>query len=1126
VTIVSDSPLPGLEEILGRLADVRRHEAGVKAMRGFLSAGVVLLAALVVILCLEALLPMPPVVRTVLVMCFLAGGAAALFRSVLLPLARRAGMLPGESDEGTAMRVGRAFPHIHDRLLNILQLLRKREQAGGYFSLELIDASARDLGADIKPLDFQSIIPHDDIRKRGMLFAVLVGLVLLLVYLFSGTLVGAAYRLAHFTRDFTLPPAVTFDVSPGNIDIVKGQDVDIIVKVRGMPPAPPVLLTTPDGQVVTEEHSLGAGLNGEYTATLAGVRLSTQYAVRSGIFASDEFRLRVIDRPVINVLRLQLNFPRYAALPSRELDENVGDATALRGTEIRFRVETSKDLATARLVFNDSSRIPLRVEGRNATGRITLAGERLYHIEVTDETGVMNGDPIHYTLRVIPDGFPAVIIAAPGTNVNVAGDEHLAMLFRLTDDYGMSRLRLGHKLVRSRYEQAATEYTFNEIPIPGRAGTELSVPFTWDLGTLRLTPEDVIQYQAEVYDNDNISGPKQGVSEVYFLRLPSLEEVFADVVKDHETGRETLTEAMRQAEEARKELEDLSRDLKKPQQRMSWDEQKKAEELVRKYDEIRKNMEEVQRTVDKMMASMQNNKMLSRETMQKYEELQQLMEQMNTPEFAEAMKKLQEAMQQMNPEAMKQALQQFSFSEEQFRKSIERTLNLLKRVQIEQKMDEMVKRVEEMKNAQEELRQRLEKQRPEDRRSADQVSREQKDLSDRMKALEKELRDLQKKMNEFPAEMPVKEMEQALDEMDKAALDRQMDEIAEQLREQMTDQALSGQRRAMESMSRMHQNLRQMKQSMMQNHQREVVQAMRRAAEDMLELSKRQEDLKNESRSLDPSSPRFRENAQEQMQVLRDLGNVTNGLSALSQKTFGITPEMGKSIGEAMRKMNDALQSLEQRNGTQAAQQQGGAMGALNQTAQQLQEAAQGMMQPGGQGGMGMAGFMQRLQQLGGMQQGINEGTRGLTPQQAAELSRLAGEQGMVRKSLEQLAREASNAGQLSKLLGDLSRVARDMREVQTDLAQGQVNPETLHKQERILSRMLDAQRSLRERDFEKRRKAESGRNLTRQGPADLGPAALQNRTRLQQDLLKALEEGYAKDYEDLIRKYFEALEQ
>jgi hypothetical protein len=257
---------------------------------------------------------------------------------------------------------------------------------------------------------------------------------------------------------------------------------------------------------------------------------------------------------------------------------------------------------------------------------------------------------------------------------------------------------------------------------------------------------------------------------------------------------------------------------------------------------------------------------------------------------------------------------------------------------------------------------------------------------------------------------------------------------------------------------------------------------------------------------------------------MRDLGNVTGRLSSLSQKTFSISPEMGKSIGEAMHNMDRAMESLEQRNGNQASQQQGAAMGGLNQTAAQLQEAIQGMMQGGGQG-IGMPGFMQRLQQLSGMQQGINDATQGLTPQQAAEMGRLAGEQGMVRKSLEDLAREANRSGDLSKLLGDLNRIAQDMREVQTDLAQGNVNPETLHKQERILSRMLDAQRSMRERDYEKRRKSETGVDVARQGPLNLDPSTPEGRSKLQQDLLRALEEGYSRDYEELIRKYFDALQ-
>jgi len=202
-------------------------------------------------------------------------------------------------------------------------------------------------------------------------------------------------------------------------------------------------------------------------------------------------------------------------------------------------------------------------------------------------------------------------------------------------------------------------------------------------------------------------------------------------------------------------------------------------------------------------------------------------------------------------------------------------------------------------------------------------------------------------------------------------------------------------------------------------------------------------------------------------------------------------------------------------------------MSSLNEAAQLMQWSLNAMMQ-GGQG-VGMAGFMQRLQQMTGQQQGINQGTRnlgGMTQQQAAALARLAGEQGAVRKSLEQMAREAASVGELSKVLGDLNRIAREMREVQTDLAQGSMNPETLRKQDRILSRLLDSQRSLRERDFERRRRAESGTNVKRLSPGHIDLTSQEGKNRLREDLLKALQEGYTRDYEELIRKYFEVLEQ
>ena len=99
------------------------------------------------------------------------------------------------------------------------------------------------------------------------------------------------------------------------------------------------------------------------------------------------------------------------------------------------------------------------------------------------------------------------------------------------------------------------------------------------------------------------------------------------------------------------------------------------------------------------------------------------------------------------------------------------------------------------------------------------------------------------------------------------------------------------------------------------------------------------------------------------------------------------------------------------------------------------------------------------------------------------------------------------------------------MQEVQTDLEQGNVNPNTINKQQHILSRLLDSQRSMRERDYEKRRKAETGKNIRQVSPADIDLTTQEGKNKLRQELLKVLEGKFSKDYEELIKKYFEQLE-
>ena len=64
----------------------------------------------------------------------------------------------------------------------------------------------------------------------------------------------------------------------------------------------------------------------------------------------------------------------------------------------------------------------------------------------------------------------------------------------------------------------------------------------------------------------------------------------------------------------------------------------------------------------------------------------------------------------------------------------------------------------------------------------------------------------------------------------------------------------------------------------------------------------------------------------------------------------------------------------------------------------------------------------------------------------------------------------------------------------------------------------------MNERDYEKTRESRSGEDVIRKSPAELNLQAIQNKQAVQ-ELLKSMQQGYTKDYEQLIRQYFEQLQ-
>ncbi len=1079
----------------------------------------------------ETLFDFSKMARTIIVILFTLSLLYAGSWMIVRPFLRLVGAMSSITEDEIARHVGAFFSSIKDRLLNALQLAKEIDSASKFYSTELIDKTFKDFAKEIQPLDFTQSVSTTHLPKQYRWLMMSLGSTILIFLMFPVSISDAAYRLIHFTQEFTPPPKYQIELSPGNKEIVKGENVDVRVKVTSLLPSFTSRLTEltivrqQEGQENFDELKVKPDSIGVFTTTFQAVRATTKYFVQYADAESDRYILTVLDRPLIRSFHIQLNYPAYTKNPLKMMDEFVGDVTALTGTRVTISGAASKPLKEAVIQFGNNTKLMFTTRQEKFSASFSLSSDNSYFISLLDEEGLSNSEPVHYQLKAVMDEYPTITIVDPGRNIDIAGDQSIPLFLKAKDDFGFSSMRLGFRLVKSRYEQAHAEYTFVSIPLPDVPEGQVELSYIWNLTSLNLVPEDVVEYFAEVFDNDAVKGPKSGRSNLYLLRLPSLDEVFADVDKEHEHSIDDLKQSLDDAKKLKEKIESINRDLKTNKE-PDWQTQKKMEEMAKQYQEVQKKLENVQSRVEQMTQQMQQQNVLSKETLEKYMELQQLFQQLDATELQKTLKQLQQQMPNISKEQLQQAMQNMTFSEERFRQSIERTMNLLKRLQIEQKMDEVKKRAQELEKSEKELQEESSKASNDSQKQRD-LAKKQADLAKKEQAMEREAADLQRRMEEFFTEMPADKMQKSLEQLQQQQLDQKMQQASQQMQMGKMQPAQQTQAQIGEQLQQFSKQMDAMQQQMLQQQSQYVMNEMRKATNNILELSKDEEALKQQSQQAPQNSPQLRQNAQDQQRAAQDLNNIINGLSELSQKSFAVTPEMGKAIGEALADMNNAMRMLDYRNGGSASQEQGKAMAALNSAAMQVQNALQAMMQ-GGSGGGGAGSLMQQLQMMAGQQMSLNMQTQqmgGMSQQQAAEAARLAKEQGAVRKSLEELNREAQESGEQKKLLGDLQKIAEEMNEVIENLEQNKLNSETMKKQERSLSRLLDASKSMHEHDYEKKRKAETGTHMTRRSPSDIDPNSLEGKSQLREELLKALEQGYSKDYQELIRKYFEELE-
>ena len=427
-----------------------------------------------------------------------------------------------------ARAIERQRPELRNNLINSLQLYPQladpARPAGD--SAPMILALIRQTREQVRGIQTEALVDTRPLRAKARLLALAAAPVLALTLWlpdFPGrTLAMVAHPLEH------LPPADIFiHVLTGDVRVIRGSAISVEAVTSGARPDSVEMVFKParsgEAAEAPQAVAMDQAETGRHAAVLPEVTESLNYRVVTGPFQSAWYSITAVERPSVTALKVTLYPPHYTGLPDQTFTG--GNVRGVKGSTLSFSATTNNSMAEAVIALDDGREVPLKITGDTAQGSVVLFRSQGYRIRLGDAFGFENL-PIPYEMVAVPDGFPLVELLKPEEDLEVNGDERLALEYRASDDYGIQQITL----------VAAVGEREERIPVwREELARTLQETFIWDLDTIRLEEGDVVVYHLEVLDNDTISGPKLVKSRPLSLRLKNLKaehRQVAEMIRD------------------------------------------------------------------------------------------------------------------------------------------------------------------------------------------------------------------------------------------------------------------------------------------------------------------------------------------------------------------------------------------------------------------------------------------------------------------------------------------------------------------------------------------------------------------------------------------------------------------
>ena len=1067
-------------------------------------------------------------VRTIIFYLYVIFAVVILGCYVIYPLTKLLNIGKIISHEDAAKIIGKHFPEVADKLLNLLQLKQLSLSNESQILLASIDQRTKEL----YPISFHKAIDKKKTKKIGLIAIFILILFLLVVFLFPNFLKDSTYRYINHTQYFEKPSPFEFILQNSTLEALQQEDYLVELKVKGSM-LPDMVNIKIDGQ----EFSMKKNNKTAFSYNISQLQKNISLSFLANGYESREYVIKVKPKPILVNIRAKITPPAYTKLQSTVIT-SLNDIYVPKGSSITWEglVRDTKEIIF--IQQKDNIIISPNKKGKFTYSHIVM-NDMSFDVKTSNQFTTYS-DTLSIYIKTIEDLYPQIAIVE---HKDTIFPDRILFRGQIKDDYGFSMLTFCINHVRGNdtiKKTSAIEVNKND--------NAQDFYYNYDLTNLSVSKGDKLEYYFEVKDNDAINGGKITKSKIFSLNLPTEEELEAKKEENSQNIKESTKDALAKIKDLKDQINEISKQLIN-KQNLTWQDKEQIKDLLKKQEDIKKEIEGIKQSLEENNLLEEKLTEQEEEILKKQKELEELFDKVlnqQMKDIIEEMKKLAE--EQVDKNKLNETLNNIKLNNEDVAKELDRNIEMYKRLEMEKLTNELTEKLDKLSKDQKELSENLKSKNKEEN-----ISKQEK-LNDEFKQQQDKLDRLEKLSKEIEDQKPLDRDKQLESEIHK-----NQEDALENLNENKNKKAKEKMNSASEQMQQMSNSIKQQQQENQSNQLAEDIDNVRQILENLVKISKYQEDLMNKIKTTKVSDPSYQEIIKRQYYLKEKMQPIADTLFAISKRQ----PQIGYMINQELNKIDDyiekSLSTLLQYNQAHYSNYKNNsvlswqqyAMSSMNNLALMLRESLENMKNQQ-QSNKSKSNSSQQCnnpssssqqqnkpsqQSLKDLQESLNKELERLKKeleqgQQGKKkigdnaklnesLAKAVAQQEMIRKMVQREAeRIKAEKGKPSK---NLNEIVKQMEQTEKDIVNKRITHNTINRQVKILTRLLEHEKAEKKQEKDNKRESKIGKDKINIEDKDF--IDFKKIEEKETELFRQVQPIFSPFYKEKVNKYFYNIE-